>query len=159
MKSVKIDIKNNSTYESLSQEMSLLAALTIKDCLYLIENKKEIFVDQDDNKATYANKIDKIEGKIDWNEKASKILAKIHGLYPEPGCWFNLHGSRIKILEAKEIHYQGKPGEVINGEFVIGCLENSIQILQLKKEGKNSMKASDFLIGNKLNIGENLNEA
>jgi len=158
MKFVKIDIKKNSNYGSLSQEMSILSALTIIDCLDIIENKKEKFIPQDNKKATYAKKINKEETKINWNETAKNIIAKINALHPNPGCWFKLDGSRIKVIEAKEINTQGKPGEVINNQFTIAGSENSIQILKLKKEGKNIMTASSYLMGNKLKIGRNLNE-
>ena len=40
------------------------------------------------DKATYAKKIEKSEGKISWNENAKKIIGKINGLYPTPGAWF-----------------------------------------------------------------------
>ena len=158
MKTVKINIKKNSTYKSLSQEISSLSALTIINCLDVIENKKEKFVPQDELKATYAKKISKEETKINWNDQAKNIIAKINALFPNPGCWFNLNGSRVKVIEAKEICVQGKPGDVVNNLFTIASSKNSVQILRLKKEGKKSMSASSFLIGNKLKIGKNLNE-
>ena len=49
---------------------------------------KNQFKDQDHSKATYAKKIEKIEGKIDWNENAEKIIGKINGLYSYPGAFF-----------------------------------------------------------------------
>ena len=79
-------------------------------------------------------------------------------MYPDPGCWFVLNGSRIKILEAKEIKVNGVPGTIIDEQFSIACLENAVQILKLKKEGKNIMSASDFLLGNKLKNGSKLDE-
>ena len=42
-----------------------------------------------------------MESKINWNEKADKIIAKINSLNPNPGCWFKFSGSRIKIIKAK----------------------------------------------------------
>ena len=48
-------------------------------------------------------KIEKKESKIDWNEKAKKIIAKINALYPKPGSWFLYKGLRLKIIEAKEV--------------------------------------------------------
>jgi len=158
MKSVKIKINKNTNHGDLSKEMSLLSASTIIHCLNIIEKKKEEFIPQDNTQATYAKKIDKLETKINWNSKAKTIIAKINSLNPKPGCWFGLKGSRIKVLEAKEIKVYGKPGEILNDKFTIGCNENAVQILQLKKEGKNSMSASDFLIGNTLKVGKNLNE-
>ena len=54
---------------------------------------------------------------------------------------------------------EGNPGEVIDNKLTIACLENAIQVLEIKKEGKNSMKASDFLIGNKIEVGKKLHDA
>ena len=103
MKFKKIDIKQNTTFKSLSQEMSNLSSSMILDCLDIIEKKNEKFINQDHRKATYAKKIDKSETKINWNNPAKKIVAKINSLYPIPGCWFELDGSRVKVLQAKEI--------------------------------------------------------
>jgi methionyl-tRNA formyltransferase len=158
MKTAKIKIKKNTNTESLREDLSSISASTIIDCLDIIENNRQKFVSQDHSKATYAKKIDKSEAKILWNNKAENIIAKINGLYPDPGCWFKLNGSRIKILEAKEIKANGTPGKIIDEKFSIACLENAVQILKLKKEGKNIMSASDFLLGNKLKIGSKLDE-
>lgn len=49
---------------------------------------------------------------------------------------------------------QGKPGQILNKKFTIACKVNSIQVLELQKEGKKKMKASEFLKGNKLEIGK-----
>ena len=158
MQSVKVTIKNNDTYESLSKKISSISALTIIECLDVIKNKKERYIPQDNAEATYAKKIEKSETKINWNDKAKNVLAKINALHPNPGCWFELNGSRIKVLKAIEIKSQEKPGKVIDNKLSISCSENAIQILQLKKEGKNSMNTSDFLKGYNLKIGTNLNE-
>ena len=158
MKTFKTLIKKNSTHESLSKELSSLSATKIIECLDIIRDKKENFISQDHSKATYAKKIEKAETKINWNDKAKNILAKINGLYPIPGSWFEIDGSRIKLLEAKEIMAKGKPGEIINDQFSIACSDSAIQVLKLKKEGKNAMNALDFLAGNKLKKGKNINE-
>lgn len=158
MKSVKIKIDKNTTFQTLSQEMSNLSSSIILDCLDVLENKKEKFIPQDHLKATYAKKIDKSEAKINWNDTAKKIIAKINGLSPDPGCWFDYKGARIKVLEAKEVKGIGKPGDIIDNKFSIACLENAIQVLQLKKEGKGIVSAVNFLLGNRLKPGMNLNE-
>ena len=84
----KTQILNNENSEDLSIRLSNLAAEKI------IENIDEIFegnvkfIDQKDTEATYAKKIEKFEGKINWNDDAKKIIGKINGLYPSPGAWF-----------------------------------------------------------------------
>ena len=152
----KIEINKNNNYEELSNKMSSLGAKLILDALDLIEKKTTNFVPQDQKKATYAKKIKKTESKIDWNLEAKDIVAKVNAFYPNPGCWFNLKGSRIKIIKAVEIQISGLPGEIINDSFTIGCSKNAIQVLELQKEGKNKISAEEFLKGNKLEVGFNI---
>jgi methionyl-tRNA formyltransferase len=159
MKKVKINIEKDSTYESLSKKISLLSANTIIECLDIIEKNEQVFISQENNKATYAKKINKIEAKINWNDKAKNIIAKINALYPNPGSWFYIDQFRVKIIKAKEIAIKGKPGEVLDNKLTIACDESAIQITELQKEGKKAMSADNFLLGNKIIVGTNLNES
>ena len=154
----KIKITNEINYEMLSAQMSKLGTKLILESLDLIENGKAKFVSQNDKDATYAKKIEKTESEIDWSLNAKNVVAKINALYPNPGSWFKLKGSRIKVIKAIEVNAKGAPGEIINKDFTIGCSQNSIQILELKKEGKNKILASEFLKGNTLEVGSNINE-
>lgn len=153
----KVKILKETTYENLSYQLSKLGAKLTLESLNLIENGKDVFIDQNENEATYAKKISKIETKINWEDNAERILAKINALYPNPGSWFNYNGSRLKIIRAIEVQEKGKPGEIINSNFTIACLKNAIQILELQKEGKKKMKVSEYLKGNKLILGTNVN--
>ena len=152
----KIKLTKNSNYIDISKQMADVGSSLVIEALELINENKANFVDQDEEEATYAKKIDKSEAKIDWNEKASKIIAKINSLNPSPGCWFHFSGSRIKIIKAKEIKITGKPGMVLDEELTIGCSENAIQILEIQKEGKNKVSSKEFLKGNKLEKGLSL---
>tara|TARA_B100000242_G_scaffold288676_1_gene257252 strand:+ start:900 stop:1820 length:921 start_codon:yes stop_codon:yes gene_type:complete len=152
----KVKITKNSNFKNLSEKLSELGADTIIKSLDLIERNSEIFVDQLEKDASYANKINKTESKIDWNIEAKKVIAKINALYPNPGSWFEYKGSRIKINKAIEIEAEGKPGEILDKKFTIACSTNSIQILELQKEGKRSMNVSEYLKGNILEIGLNV---
>ncbi len=149
----KIKITKNDNYESISKELSNLGAKMIVKSLKLIENDKTEFTPQDEKLASYANKITKSEAKINWNENADKIVAKINALNPNPGSWFQHKGNRIKVTKALESNLQGKPGQILNAKFTIACRENSIEVLELQKEGKRKMKTSEYLKGNKLEIG------
>lgn len=102
-------------------------------------------------------KINKEEARINWNEKAKLIIAKINALNPNPGTWFKLHGNRVKVTKAAEIKEMGKPGQIINKDFTVACSENAVQILELQREGKKKMSAKEFLIGNKLEVGTSIN--
>ena len=152
----KINLSTDDNYESVNKALSILGAKMIVESLKLIEQNKTKFVEQDENLASYAQKIDKSEAKINWNEKAKKIIAKINAFYPSPGSWFKHNGSRVKITKAQERRLRGKPGEILKENFTIACRENSIEILELQKEGKKKMKTSEYLKGNKLEIGSNV---
>ncbi len=154
----EIPITNETNYVSLSERMSKLGAIKILEAINLIENKKANFINQDETKASYAKKIEKIEGKISWKENADKVIAKINALNPNPGCWFSFKGSRIKVIKAVEVFRKGKPGEILSNNFTIACQKNAIQILELKREGKNKMKTQEYIKGNKLNVGTLINE-
>ena len=154
----KIKISLDINYNTLSEQLSKMGAKLILESIKLIKDNKANFVDQIESEATYAKKIQKNETKINWNEDAKKIIAKINALHPNPGCWFELNGSRIKIIKAKEINSaKSKPGVLLDKNFTIACLKNAIQILELKKEGRQSLTAEEFLKGNKIDIGLNLN--
>ena len=152
----KIKLTKESNYIDISKQMANVGSSLVLEALNLINENKANFVEQNEREATYAKKIDKLESKIDWNEKASKIIAKINSLNPSPGCWFNFSGSRIKIIKAKEIKVIGKPGVVLDNELTIGCSENAIQILEIQKEGRNKVSSKEFLKGNKLEKGLSL---
>ena len=158
MMKAKIAITKDTNLEKLSNELSRLGAKMLIEALKLIENKKDVFIDQNENEASYANKIEKMSSKINWKDKAEKVLAKINALNPNPGSWFYYNGIRHKIIKAMIVKEKGKPGEIINSKFTIACSQDAIQILELQKEGKKKMEVSEYLRGNKLIKGSNVNE-
>ena len=152
--SLKISEKMNS--EELSEKLSLLASEKILDVLDNIYDGNINFQDQDHSNATYAKKIEKTEGKINWNENANKIIGIINGLYPYPGAFFLHNGERYKILKAEKSHYNGTPGEVINDDFEISCGEGSIKVLTIQREGKRVQQINEFLLGSQIKKGTNI---
>tara|TARA_B100000401_G_scaffold389960_1_gene295915 strand:- start:672 stop:1601 length:930 start_codon:yes stop_codon:yes gene_type:complete len=150
----KIQITKDSKFNEISQKMSNIGAKLILEAINLIKNNTVNFIDQNENEATYAKKIEKKELKINWNEEADQIIAKINAFSPSPGCWFNLSGLRIKVLKAKKVEASGKPGTIVDQNLTIACSKNAIQILELKKEGRQKIKTEEFLKGNKIKIGQ-----
>jgi len=152
----KIKINKDDNAEDLSLKLSNLAAKKIVDDIEgIFENKKKFF-EQDHSKATYANKIKKEEGRIDWNDQAEKIIGKINGLYPVPGAWFYFDGARYKILKASVSKKSATPGTVIDDDIEVSCGTNSIKILEIQREGKKIQNIKDFILGTKIKKGVNL---
>ena len=153
----KIKISKEMSYEDLSERISFIGAKLILDSMKLIENNKAIFIEQKETNATYAKKIHKNESKINWNEDANKIIAKINAFHPNPGCWFKLSNARIKIVKAVEVEKSGERGTILDDKMTIACAKNSIQVLELKKEGKKQMLVNEYLKGNDVKIGQKVN--
>jgi methionyl-tRNA formyltransferase len=153
----KIKITKETNHKELSGKMSELGAKLILNSLKLIENKKVNFIEQNESNATYAKKIEKTETRLNWNEDADKVIAKINAFCPSPGCWFKLNGVRIKIIKAKRVINQGMPGIVLDDKLTIACSKNAIQVIELQKEGKQKITADEFLKGNTIKTGQSLN--
>ena len=157
--SYKLDIMNNDNAEIISDKLSALSAEKILDNVDEILEDKLEFKEQAHEEATYANKIEKSEGKIDWNNSAESIIGKINGLYPSPGAWFIYNGERYKILKAEISNGLGKIGAVLDDYLEISCNEKSIKILEIQREGKRPQNINEFMFGSQIKKGSNLNNA
>ena len=153
----EIDIKKQDNAETISEQLSLLASEKILDEIDDIIDGKANFLEQDHKKASYAYKIKKAEGEINWNNRADQILGLVNGLFPIPGAWFIYKGERHKILKAEVGNASGEPGIVLSENLEIGCKEKSIKIIEIQREGKKVQKSGEFLLGSKIIKGSNLN--
>ncbi len=113
-------------------------------------------LEQDDKDATYADKIDKAEARIDWNRPAGDVVRHIHGLSPFPGAWFELDETRVKVLRAECVEAAGSPGEVIDDRLTIACSEGAIRPVELQRAGKPKMNLDTFLRGKSVAKGTRL---
>jgi methionyl-tRNA formyltransferase len=150
----KISLKNDLNALDVTEKLSKIAAEKILDNIDNILDGNAKFEEQDHSKATYAAKIEKSEGKINWNESAEKIIGKINGLYPAPGAFFIFSGERYKVLKGEIGNGVGKTGEVISDNLEIACSKNqSIKILEIQRQGKKPQKIGDFMLGSKIKKG------
>ena len=153
----KINLENNLNTMDVSEKLSLLAAEKILDNIDDILEDKAKFVEQDHSKATYASKIKKTEGNIDWTMPAEIIIGKINGLFPYPGAFFTYNGERHKILEAEIGNKTGKPGEVVSDYLEIICGNNkSIKVTKIQREGKKPQNIGEFTLGSKIKKGSKI---
>ena len=128
----KIKLDQTNSAEEISEKLSLLAA----------------------------KKIEKIEGEINWNDEAEKIIGKINGLFPVPGAFFNFRGERYKILKAEIGNGIGQTGEVLSDKLEIACTNNqSIKILEIQRQGKKPQKIGEFMLGSSIRKGSLLSNA
>jgi methionyl-tRNA formyltransferase len=125
---------------------------------------------QPEEGASYAAKIKKEDGKIDWNEPAAKILNRMRAFTPWPGVFtFLKTESKLQLLKiwkggiAGEISggdaalRRPRPGEILSADkngIVAACGEKALRILELQREGGRRLSAQEFLAGHPLKVGE-----
>tara|TARA_B100001057_G_scaffold283614_1_gene283979 strand:- start:485 stop:1408 length:924 start_codon:yes stop_codon:yes gene_type:complete len=152
--SYKIDLKNDLNASEVADKISLIAAEKILDIIDDILEDKANFIEQDHSKATYASKIQKEEGEINWKSNAKNIIGKINGLYPVPGAFFIYKGERYKILKAEIGSGIGNLGEVISDYLEIACGDKqSIKIKKIQRQGKKPQNIGEFMLGSQIKKG------
>ena len=152
----KIQINEKIDTLTLSKVLSKLGANSILSAINKIEKGDARFQEQNHSEATYAKKISKKEGRINWNQSAKKVLATINGLNPNPGAWFQYKNERFKVWKAEIVNKNSDAGKTIDDQLTIACDEQSIKILEIQKEGKSRQLTDQFLLGNKIKYGESI---
>ena len=156
--SYKIDIMTDDNSETIAEKLSALASEKILDNIDEILADKIEFKEQNHDEATYAPKIEKTEGQINWSEAAESIIGKINGLYPSPGAFFIYNGERHKILKASLSPGCGEVGEVLDNHLEISCgNKKSIKVLEIQRQGKRPQNIGEFMLGSQIIKGSNLN--
>lgn len=111
---------------------------------------------QPEEGVTYAQKIDKAEARIDWNEPAVEVDRKIRGLSPFPGAWCEFEGERLKLLASRVTDGAGDAGEVLDDKLTVACGNEAIEIISLQRAGKGAQDRETFLRGKTISKGSSL---
>lgn len=151
----------HKTSANLYNELAQMGAdLIIKTVHQLLEGSIQ-FSKQPEEGVTYAQKINKEEGLLDWSVPASILLQQIRAFTPWPGSWFELNGHTIKVLEAEVVSFTETlaPGTIVDQNLTIACGQNALRIQRLQPAGKPAMDAASFQNGAHLKVGQCLNES
>ena len=147
-----IEIAPEETAGSLHDRLAQLAPTVLGESISLIREGRAPRGKQDNASATYAPKLDRAYGRIDWSASAQEIARRVRGLHPWPGCTaeLQLSGGRnitVKIHRANAVDGAASPGE-IHESFRVGCGGGGLlEILELQAPGGRPMSAADFLHG------------
>jgi len=112
--------------------------------------------------ASYARKITKEDGRVDWTQPARTLWNRVRAFTPWPGAYFFQQSvsppRRLKIWEASvEAQQSGPPGRTLSADksgIVVGCGVHALRILSLQREGGRRLTAEEFLAGNALRPGD-----
>ncbi len=111
---------------------------------------------QPEQGVTYADKIDKAEGRLDWTRPAVLLERQLRALNPWPGCWTEFEGQRLGVLAGEVTLGDGLPGEVLDAQPRVACGEGALRLTRLQRAGGQPMPAAAFLRGFALPPGSRL---
>jgi methionyl-tRNA formyltransferase len=140
-----ITIEDTETTLQLHDRLSTLGANAIVETLNNLDHLTP--KTQPESGVTYAAKIDKSEAEIDWLKPAIDVDRLIRGLSPFPGAWFEMEGTRIKVLGSFVVDQSGAQGRVLDGDLTIGCGKGAIRLTRLQRAGKSAQDAEQFQNG------------
>ena len=145
----KITITPKMTALQLQSALAHLATETLLKTLPLYLDGHLKPTPQPELGVTYAAKLDKKEGLLDWRLPASVLERKIRALNPWPGTWFTIGEDRIKVLEAEVVPLTPpeRPGKILDNHLTIACGENALRLLWVQKIGKSPLPTDEFLRG------------
>jgi methionyl-tRNA formyltransferase len=148
----KIDILPNETGGSLHDRLGEIAPDALFESLRLLAGGNAPRVSQNNELATYAPKLNREHGRIDWNESAEAIERKIRAYNPWPGAFTEFDNGNLKIFSATIVDVQGKPGEILRNdtELVIAANDRALSLGEVQLEGKRRMTAAEFLRGRRM---------
>jgi methionyl-tRNA formyltransferase len=160
----KIEILSTDTGGSLHDRLAQTAPEALLDSLGMLAKGSAPHLPQDNALATYAPKLTRDDGKIDWSESAEIIERKIRALNPWPGAFALVSEKsgrvlRLKVFNAKTVDEKGRPGEILRADnqgLIVGTGGNTISLGHVQLEGKRRMSAYDFVRGHARLLGRKL---
>lgn len=165
----------DKNFKDIHDELSLMGAELMAETLILIENGQAKYKKQDESIATYAPRIEKKDGAVDFTKSAFHIQQKIRAFDPWPGAFCRYNGANMKLWKAvalrdnvgdnrdagvkpeKRTLKEAVPGAVLSADstgIIVKCGEGYLNIEELQLPGKKRVRAADFIRGHKIEIGK-----
>lgn len=157
LSSQEVAITGATTAAGLHDGLATIGARLMVDTLEQASSGALDPIAQDTATATYADKLRRDEGRIDWNLDADDLDRRIRALNPWPGVWFELDSMRVKVLAAVVIDQAGGvPGQVLDNHLTVACGSGALHLTQVQIQGKQPCAVEDFLHGHEVKAGMRL---
>jgi methionyl-tRNA formyltransferase len=143
----RLAVGPDTTAGELHDELARLGADLMVRALAALERDALTLTPQAEAGVTYAAKIDKSETRIDWARPWQEVHDHCRGLSPFPGAWFEIEGTRVKVLRTAKGEGAGAPGTLLDNQLTVACGEGAVRILELQRAGRQPMKTQEFLRG------------
>jgi len=144
-----VEILPNDTGGSLHDRLAQIAPEALLESLRLLVAGNAPRIPQDSARASYAPKLKREHGQIDWSESAEAIERKIRAYNPWPGAFMKLDRQNLKIFSALVVDLNGQPGEILRSDkdLIVAAGKGALSLAEVQLEGKRRMTAAEFLRG------------
>ena len=143
----KVPIAPDTTAETLHDELAEMGARLMVETLRDVAAGTRTSRPQPETGATYARKLERDEGRLDWAKPAAELERAVRALNPWPGVWFEHRGERIRVIAAETAEVASAPGTVVDGRLTIACAEGALRPLRVQRAGKAAVDTDAFLRG------------
>jgi len=152
-----VQIGETMTAGELHDRLMQVGATLMREAMAKLAAGDLPLTEQAENGVVYAQKISKVETRIDFARPAREVHDHIRGLSPFPGAWFELEiagkPERIKVLNSEPASGSGEPGTVLDDNLTIACGEGAVRLTRLQRAGGKALGAADFLRGTPVAAG------
>jgi methionyl-tRNA formyltransferase len=155
----EVPIGPEETAGELEARLAREGAALLREAIDLIARGVAPRRPQDHARATYAGRLDKEDGRIDWNRPAVAIVNLVRAMHPWPSAYTTWRGIRLKVWRAARAEGTGAPGQVLAAapdRITVAAGQGAVDLLELQPEGGRRMSAAAFLRGHPLRSGERL---
>ncbi|WP_429811055.1 methionyl-tRNA formyltransferase [Ensifer sp. B1-9] len=152
-----VQIGETMTAGELHDRLMQVGATLMREAMAKLAAGDLPLTEQAEKGVVYAQKISKVETRIDFARPAREVHDHIRGLSPFPGAWFELEiagkPERIKVLNSEPASGSGEPGTVLDDNLTIACGEGAVRLTRLQRAGGKALGAADFLRGTPVAAG------
>jgi len=154
-------IPPDATSEDVEADLATAGARLLVEIVDAIEAGTAHEEPQDDSRATYASKIERHEGTIDWRRSAQAIHDQVRGLVPWPRASTTLDGRRLIVTRTAVAGNDayGEPGVIVEAHadrLIVAAGDGALRILELQPEGRRVLGVREFLAGRPIAPGTRL---
>ncbi|CUW38200.1 10-formyltetrahydrofolate:L-methionyl-tRNA(fMet) N-formyltransferase [Magnetospirillum sp. XM-1] len=138
----------------LHDMLAAMGARMIVEVVGKLENEEPVpATPQPAEGVTYAHKLAKEEGLLDWRQSAVELDRKVRALNPWPGVWFEMGAERVKVIEAAVVPGTAAPGTVLDDQLSVACGKFALRPLKVQRAGKAAMSVAEMLRGHAIPKG------
>jgi methionyl-tRNA formyltransferase len=161
--SIRHDIPDGCSAGDLETDLARIGGDLTVSVIDKIAHGTAVEIPQDERQATFARKVSKEDGRINWNSSAEKIASFILAMDPYPGAFTQLQGERMKVIKVRPVTLEEPPtmpvGTIVavdRGAIWVTCQDGVVGILELQPAGGTKMPTEDYVNGHSVRVGETL---